>query len=119
MKAPFVLPEEYEAELRRSEFPMRDAFYNWIVTAYAKRGKKWTTKGIFSDRVFFSALFDQAWPWVPMLLFIYVFYWVTGWVYDRYGLARAVMFMAVMMLFRLNVLIRQVTFTNKLLKGRQ
>jgi len=114
----FVLPQEYEKELRSSEFPFRDAIYNWFVTTYAKRGKPWTTKGFFSDKVFFNALLDQVWPWVPTLLFIYLVYFLATWTYDHYGIFRAICVLTVMCIIRVNALVRQVTYTNKLLKER-
>jgi hypothetical protein len=108
--------EDYSKYFRHSEYPFRDSWYNSLVKMHEKRGKPWTTEGWFSDRVFWSSFLDQAWPWIPMLVFLYVFYWMTGWIYDHYGTARTVIFVAVMMLFRVNALIRQVTFTNKILK---
>jgi len=114
----FVLPEEYQKEIRHSEFPMRDVVYNWLVAKYAKKGKVWTTKGIFSDRVFFNALLDQAWPWVPTLLFIYVVYFLASWAFSRYGIFKAILVVAVMVIIRINALVRQVSYTNRLLKER-
>lgn len=118
-KEKFVLPKEYEVEMRRSEYSFRDSVYNAMLTAHAKRGKPWTTSGFFNDRLFWNFLLDEVWAWVPSLLFIYVMYFVASWTYDHYGVYRAVILIAVMMAFRLNVLIRQVTFTNKLLKGQR
>ena len=112
----FILPEEYKKELRLSPFPFRDAVYNAILTLHAKRGKPWTTQGFFSDRMFWTALLDQLWPWIPSIVFIYLMYLVAGYTYDHYGLFRGVTVVAVMCIIRLNSLVRQVTYSNKLLE---
>jgi len=115
-KKKYVLPAEYEKELRSTPFPFRDAVYNAILTQHAKRGKSWTTRGFFSDKLFWTALLDQVWPWVPSLLFIYAMYIIAAYTYDHYGLFKAVTVIAVMGLIRLNALVRQVSYTNRILK---
>jgi len=114
----FVLPQEYEKELRSSEFPFRDAIYNWLVTAHAKKKKPWTTKGFFSDKVFWNVALDQVWSWVPSLAFLYLMYFLASYTYSHYGLFKAATVLVVMATIRLNALVRQVTYTNRLLKER-
>lgn len=114
----FILPEEYRKELRNSPFPFRDAIYNAMVKAHAKRGKPWTTEGLFSDKVFWNFGLDQIWSWVPSLIFIYLMYWISAYTYDHFGLFKAATVLVVMMTLRLNALVRQQSYTNRLLKER-
>lgn len=114
----FVLPDEYKVHLRHSEYPFRDAIYNWLVTKHAQKGKSWSTEGFFSDRVFWNATLDQVWPWVPVLLFIYLVYFLASWTFDNYGMFKAILVVAVMVIIRVNALVRQVTYTNKILKEK-
>lgn len=114
----FILPEEYRKELRHSPFPFRDAIYNALVKQHAKRGKSWTTSGFFSDKVFWSATLDQCWPWVPTLAFLYLMYFLANFTYVHYGIFKAATVLVVMATIRLNALVRQQAYTNRLLKER-
>jgi len=117
-KEEFILPEEYRKELRSSPYPFRDAIYNWLVTQHAKRGKSWTTTGFFSDKVWWSFGLDQIWSWVPSLAFLYLMYYLANYTYVNYGLFKAATVLVVMATIRVNALVRQVAYTNRLLKER-
>ena len=114
----FALSDEYKQHLRNTEFPIRDAIYNWLIVKHAKKNKPWTTTGFFSDKIFWSAALDQAWPWVPTLLFIYFVYFIATFFYDHYGIFRAICVLTVMCIIRINALVRQTSYTNRLLKER-
>ena len=109
---------EYDEYMKSTEYPARDAVYNWIVAKHRDKGKPWTTKGAFSDKTFWSAAIYNLWDWIPTLMFIYVTYFMADWIYQNKGAYGAVLFVAVMFLFRINTLIRLQRHTNELLKKR-
>jgi hypothetical protein len=111
----YVLPEEYVKHLRVSAYPFRDAIYNALVKLHARKGKPWTTEGFFSDKLFWNTFLDQVWSWIPSLAFIYLMYIVATYTFDKYGLFRAVTVIAVLVLVRVNSVIRQISLTNRLL----
>ena len=101
------------AHYMRSEHPKRDAVYNWIVRRYGEKGNGW---GLSDTLVFKGAIF-YVWPWIPDLAFVYLMYFILNWTYARYGFERLFVLAIVMLLFRLNALIRAQKHTNALLKA--
>jgi hypothetical protein len=110
---PPVVPVDNSAFLRTTEYPRRDAIYNWLVRRYGKLGHPWQK----SDKIVFGGFLDYVWPWIPDLFFVYVMYFILKWTYTLYGTERLFMLAVVMVLFRLNALIRAQKHTNALLKS--
>lgn len=99
--------------LKKTEYPGRDAIYNWLVKKYERKGKHWKK----SDSAVFGGFLYYVWDFVPSLLFIWFTWWLVMLSYDHYGEFHAFVTLGIMLLFRLNALLRQVTMTNRLLKG--
>lgn len=95
-----------------TEFPARDAIYNWIVRKYESKGKAWHR----SDSIVFGGFLYHIWDWVPTLLFVYFTWLIVNYTYNTYGEFKAFVALGVMLIIRLNSIQRQVSLTNRLLK---
>jgi hypothetical protein len=93
---------------------MRDKVFNFLVKRYEKKNHVWK----WHDDFIFGGFIYYIWDWIPMLLYIYVTYLVVNYTYGRYGWFRGILVLGVMVLIRINALIRKVDLTNRLLKGK-
>jgi hypothetical protein len=98
VKEPVDNAEFYE----HSEFPRRDKIYNAIVARYGKKGNRWSKSDTFVWKGFIYHIWDYFW----MVVFIYIIYWAANALYDHYGMWRAISFIFVVILIRINMLIR-------------
>lgn len=114
-----------------SDHPMRDKLFNWVVERHSAAGKKrsWTSLYIWStmrdglpwsasDQFIWHGMIYVVWDWIGMLIFLYIIYFLANYAYDHYGLFKAVAFLAVTCLIRLNTLIRLQKQNNKLLGAK-
>ena len=89
---------------RRTDFPMRDKVFNWLVRKYEAKGRKWGK----SDDVIFGGAIYVIWDWCGILLFLYVMWLLFNFSRKHYDDVHAIAFLMVMILWRLNILIRKV-----------
>jgi hypothetical protein len=102
------------ASFNHTEYPVRDGIYNSIVRRYGVNGHQWNK----SDEIIWGGAIYQVADLGFTLLFLWVVYLVANSLYNHYGIFRAVAFLVVMGLLRINTLIRKVDFTNRILKGK-
>jgi hypothetical protein len=106
-------PVDNSEHFRNTEYHLRDKVYNWLVRRYGQKGNVWQT----SDTVVWQGAIYHVWPWIPALLFIYVTYFIANWTYEHYGMFRALTVLAVMMLIRVNTLVRKLDQLIRVMKG--
>jgi hypothetical protein len=106
-------PVDNTMHYRETEYPARDKVFNWVVRRYGLKGNKWKT----SDDVIFGGVVYHVWDWIPILLFIYFVYFITTWVHDKYGLFRALVVLAIMVIMRLNAVVRKLDQINRRLSA--
>jgi len=99
---------------RMTEHKLKDKVFNLVVLRYGYKGNKWQKSDDFVWGGFIYYIVDYFW----LLIFIYFIYAMGNLLYNKYGLWKAVMFVVVMVLIRLNSLIKKVDQTNRLLKER-
>ena len=97
---------------QRSEYPMRDAVFNWVVRRYGRLGHKWKKSDQF---IFYNAIYF-IWDYFWIIIFLYLIYWIANAMYERYGMWRAVLVIGVIFLLRMNQIIRKLDQQIKLLK---
>ena len=107
-------PVDNREFFKDTAYPGRDWVYNKIVKRYGDKGNAWTT----SDTVIWSGFLYYVVDYLFAIAFIALIYYVVNWTYGKYGIARAGMVFGVMLLWRINVLIRQATHTNRLLGAK-
>jgi hypothetical protein len=86
--------------------------FNWIVSRYGEKGNKWNASDDFVWGGFLYHILD----FVFLIVFVTFVYWMAGIIYERYGVFRGAAFLVVMVLIRLNSLIRKTDMNNRLLK---
>lgn len=89
---------------RHTDFKSRDRVFNWIVRRYERNGHPWKK----SDEVVWGGSIYVIWDWAMILVFIYFLWFMFNFFQKRYGDVQAIAFLLIMVLFRLNILIRKV-----------
>jgi hypothetical protein len=98
VKEPVDNSEFYE----HTAYPKRDKIYNAVVARYGKKGNLWTK----SDTFIFYGFIYTIWDYFIMVLFLWLIYFAANFFYEKYGLWRAISFLFVVILIRINMLIR-------------
>lgn len=109
------VPVDNSQHYKTTDYKLKDTIYNAIVKRYGKNGHVWKK----SDTFVWEGSIYYVWDYFFIILFLYFVYLAGNYFYDHYGLWRAVMFVAVMFLLRINTLIRKVDKMNRLLKGSE
>jgi hypothetical protein len=112
--------DENRYPFRQTEYPFRDKIFNNIVRRHLSDGKKkkglpWTK----SDDFVWGGSIYVVWDFIPQLLFLFFVYYIVNMTYDHYGWFKAITVLGVMVLIRVNSLIRQQQTTNRFLKKMQ
>jgi hypothetical protein len=93
---------EYNAQfIEHTEHPMSDVVYKWIIGRYTRNKHEFTT----SDKFVWHGSCYLLPVYFGYMLFFGVFYWLGGLIYNKYGMARLVMFFALLMIWRINIVI--------------
>ena len=94
--------EEYNKQfIEHTGQPLSDSVYSWIISRYSKHHHEFTS----SDRFVWKGACYLLPTYFGYILFFTAFYWLGGLIYNRYGMARMLMFFALLMIWRLNVAI--------------
>jgi hypothetical protein len=100
------------ASYRNTEHHFRDKVFNWFVRLYERKGKRWEG----SDDFLFGGFIYVLWDLFASVVFVWIMYFLVNWVYDRYGLFRALSLIAVGLLLRINTMIRKLAHIEKTLQ---
>ena len=94
--------EDYNKQfIEHSEHPFWDNVYNWIISRYTKNKHEFTS----SDRFIWKGACYLLPTYFGYVIFFALFYWLGGLIYNRYGMSRLIIFFALLMIWRINVLI--------------
>jgi hypothetical protein len=99
---------------KSTPYPARDLVYNKIVDRYGVKGNAWKT----SDSIIFQGFIYYVWDYVMAIVVIGVLTWILVLTYDRFGLAKTGIVAFVMLLWRVNILIRQGAQANRLMGAK-
>lgn len=91
--------------LRHTDFPMRDRVFNWIVKRYERNKHEWTK----SDDAVWGGFIYFIWDWIVILAFLYLMWFIFNLLRKGYDDVHAIAFLLIMILFRLNVMIRKLS----------
>lgn len=89
--------------------PFKDRFYNWVVLRYRKHNHPWMKS---DERVwggFIYGVLDYVW----LVVWVWLFWWLLNSIMKHQGFQQAVLAALLMLLIRLNLLIRKITELNK------
>jgi ABC-type protease/lipase transport system fused ATPase/permease subunit len=106
------MPVDNSEFYKSTEHPIRDHVYNGIVARYGKKGNKWEK----SDTFVWGGAIYQLWDMFWIVVFIYIVWFIVTWTYDRYGMFKAIVTLAIFFLIRINSLVRQMAQANRYLK---
>jgi hypothetical protein len=95
-------PVDNSIHFKHTEYHLRDKLYNKIVARYGAKGNLWTS----SDTFVFGGFLYFIWDYFIMVLFLWLIYFAANFFYEKYGLWRAISFLFVVILIRINMLIR-------------
>jgi len=110
-----MVDEKVMYPYRQTEYPSRDAVFNWIVRRHLAAGKKPWRK---SDDVVWGGFLYHVLDYIFLLIYIWFVWWIVTLMYDHFGMFKAVVTLSIFVLIRLNSLIRQAKLTNRLLQER-
>jgi hypothetical protein len=89
-----------------------DKVYNKIIDRYSKHNNRFE----FSDRFVWSGAVYVLPEIFGYILFFALFYWIGGIILKNYGWERMFMFFALLGLWRINILVRQIGKLEKKIK---
>jgi hypothetical protein len=87
----------------------RDATYNWVVSRYKKNGHAWRK----SDTTVWKGFVYGVTAYIGYIIFFSLMMWLLMWIHDKYGAAKAIITALVILLARLNIMIKQLSSLNK------
>lgn len=99
------IPVDNSLHFRHTDFPMRDKVFNGIVTRYGTKGNKWEKS---DDQIWGGAIYF-IWDWAMILVFIYFMWFMFNFMQKSYGDVHAIAFLLIMILFRLNIMIKKLS----------
>ena len=100
---------------RETEYPVRDAVFNWVVAKHLAAGKKPWRK---SDDVVWGGALYHVLDFFFLVIYIWFVWWIVTLVYDKFGMFKAIVMLSIFALIRLNNIVKGVNLTNRLLKSR-
>jgi len=89
--------------------PLKDKVFDWVVRRYEKKGLAWRE----SDQKIFSGFIYGVGGYFSALLFFAFFGFLFYQTNKLYGFERAVLLALLMILFRVNILIKQIVILNR------
>ena len=92
-----------------TEHALADKAYDWIIDRYTKNSRVFE----FSDRFVWSGAVYVLPELFGYILFFVIFYWLGNIVYNNYGWPRLFMFFMLLLLWRLNVMVKLLHKVNK------
>lgn len=83
--------------------------YQWVKNRYHKNRRPWKK----SDVIVWKGTFTVVTVWIGYLIFAAIFGWFFIKLYDTYGISRMLSFMAVLVLWRINMMVKLLNALNR------
>jgi hypothetical protein len=107
-------PVDNSAFCKSTDRPGRDWVYNKILKRYGDKGNAWTASDSFLWQGFLYYVVD----YIFAVGFIGLITWLLVLTYDHFGPVKACIVAFVMLLWRVNIIVRQGNQTNRLLGAK-
>lgn len=88
---------------------IKDGIYNWVVKRYKKNNHPWKK----SDEVVWGGFVYGVLDIGGVFLFVGIMYWLLDWTLSNHGFEKMIMVLGVILLVRVNILVRQIAALNK------
>ena len=100
-----------EKELRKLGTPstLKERWYQKILLKYESKGKSWN----ISDTIIWKGTFYVVPTWIGYLAFMTLFGWLFIQTYDRYGMPKMIIFIAILFFWRINMMVSLLRELNK------